>query len=204
MRNPACMAVAGLTVRAIPAARDAVLERVRATDAVSDQFAAASARLRRFVPFDAAVWTATDPTTGLPSAPTRSENMACRYELGPKQCVQVWETEFLTADVNLYSDLAQADAPAGALQLATGHWPARSPRFRSVLSEKGFGDELRAVLRVDGRPWGLVSLFRDGGRPPSTATRSISWRACRHRLRRPSANAHVPLRRQQAGSTVPA
>ena len=39
-------------------------------------FRTASQHLRRLVPFDAAVWAATDPATGLPTAPTRAENVA--------------------------------------------------------------------------------------------------------------------------------
>ncbi len=42
---------------------------------VAELFERASARLRRRVPFDAAVWMAADPVTALPTAPTRTENM---------------------------------------------------------------------------------------------------------------------------------
>jgi DNA-binding CsgD family transcriptional regulator len=116
------------------------------------------------VPFDAAVWLATDPATGLPTAPTLADGLAGR-ELDHATCARLWQREFLEPDANLFRDLARAGTPAGALRLATGGRPGRSARFRDLLVPWGFGDELRAVLRADGRPWASVALMREPGRP---------------------------------------
>ncbi|HEY8494371.1 MAG TPA: LuxR family transcriptional regulator, partial [Myxococcota bacterium] len=149
-------------------ARELLIERASAAETVLELFHVASPRLRRLVDFDAAVWLATDPATGLPTAPTYVENVG---ELAERPaCERLWELEFLVEDVNLYRDLANADVPAGALQLSTDGHPMRSPRYRDLLRPSGFGDELRAVLRSDGRPWGLVSLLRTAGRPPFDAS----------------------------------
>jgi DNA-binding CsgD family transcriptional regulator len=146
-------------------AREAVLDRARSAETISELFEAVSARLRRLVPFDAAVWLGSDPATGVPAAPTVSENMLGRTRLDLQYCLRVWESEFLDHDVNSFSDLTRAEVPAGGLRIATRDRPARSSRYREVLREKGFGDELRAVLRLDGHPWALVGLFREQGRP---------------------------------------
>ena len=130
-------------------------------------FAAASERLRRLVPFDAAVWLATDPATSLPTAPTRTENMG--HFGGADACLRLWELEFLVEDVNLYSDLAQAERRRRA---ADEHRrpPGAQPALPRALRPHGFADELRAVLRVDGQPWAVLSLFREGGGRRSTRT----------------------------------
>jgi DNA-binding CsgD family transcriptional regulator len=143
--------------------RAELIERAGAAPGVRELFEAVSTRLRRLVAFDAAVWLATDPATGLPTAPARSENMrhACK---GSGDCMRVWENEFLVDDVNLYRDLARAETPAGGLRLATGDKPARSARYREFMRPNGFGDELRAVLRVDGGPWASIGLYRERGR----------------------------------------
>lgn len=131
----------------------------RAADAL-ELFRRTSADLRRLVPFDAAVWTAADPETGLITAPMLVENLG----LG-EGCAAYWESELLEENVLPFSELARASVPAAGLRAATGDLPARSARFRRLLLDQGVHDELRTVLRVDGRPWGLVSLFRttDGG-----------------------------------------
>jgi DNA-binding CsgD family transcriptional regulator len=152
--------------------RDVLIERAAEAGSVRELFGTASPRLRRLVDFDAAVWLATDPATGLPTAPTHLDNLA-HFGRGP--CERVWELEFLVEDVNLYRDLAGADVPAGALRLSTDDRPARSHRFRDLLRPNGFGDELRAVLRTDGRPWAVLSLFREAGRPAfSAAERALA------------------------------
>src|SRR3954454_14091809 len=145
-------------------ARQELIDHATQARDVLDVFGAASKRLRRLVPFDAAVWMATDPATHMPAAPTRSENMAERARLNPEECRRIWEREFLADDVNLYGDLVRATLPAGGLRASTGDLPKRSARFRTLLRAKGFADDLRAVLRVDGSPWAFVSLFRDDGR----------------------------------------
>jgi DNA-binding CsgD family transcriptional regulator len=125
-------------------------------------FDIASTRLRRLVPFDAAAWSVTDPATGLPSGPTRIDDLD---GMTPAQCSEHWRGEFVHRDVNPFVDLARAHRPAGTLRAACGE-PHRSRRYRTVLRPLGYGDEMRAVLRIDGHPWGLLSLFRREGRLP--------------------------------------
>jgi DNA-binding CsgD family transcriptional regulator len=113
------------------------------------------------VPFDAAVWMATDPVTALPTAPTWTENM--EHFGGAVACARMWESEFLNEDVNTYRSLARAESPAAALSEVTGGRPERSARYREFLRPRGFGDELRAVLRTGGCTWAAVTLLRDRG-----------------------------------------
>lgn len=56
--------------------------------------------------------------------------------------------------------------------MATGDRPASSSLDRTILRPNGFGDELRAVLRLDGRVWALFSLVRELGRQPSAPRRA--------------------------------
>jgi DNA-binding CsgD family transcriptional regulator len=151
--------------------RDELIERAAAANDVRDLFATASERLRRLVPFDAAVWLATDPATILPTTPVRAENMrhVCR---DGEECMRIWEYEFLVEDVNLYSELARAPVPAAALRATTRDRPARSARYREFLAPGGIADELRLVLRVAGDPWASVGLFRERGRPAFSAEES--------------------------------
>jgi DNA-binding CsgD family transcriptional regulator len=148
-------------------ARDALIDRAHGAESVLGSFEAASERLRRLVPYDAAVWAATDPTTNMPTAPTRAENLEERIRsVGFGAIERFWEGEYLEPDFNSFGELARAERPAAGLDLATGGRPARSMRFREVLRAKGFRDELRAVLRVDGVPWASLNLFREQGRRP--------------------------------------
>jgi DNA-binding CsgD family transcriptional regulator len=141
-----------------------LVRRVEQLDGVADVFAEASPRLRRMVPFDAAAWVSTDPATGLPTAPTRIENMD---EAEPAQCLAFWRREHLSGDVNLFRDLARADSPAAALRHEIGD-PAGSGRYREFVEPLGFDDELRVVLRAGDNPWANVTLLRRRGEPPFT------------------------------------
>jgi DNA-binding CsgD family transcriptional regulator len=128
-----------------------------ASDAVS-LFDHTSTRLRRQVPFDAAVWRATDPITGLTTAPVLVQNLA---EGG---CAAYWECELFEENVNLFRDLSRAAVPAAGLRASTGDRPGMSALYEKFMRPRALEDELRAVMRVDGRPWGMLSLFRARGR----------------------------------------
>ncbi len=144
-----------------------LVDHVGTAESVADVFAAASRRLRGLIDFDASVWLATDPATGLPTAPTRVENMD---NIGQEGCLSLWEHEYLVEDVNLYRDLAQASVPAGGLRMATADRPARSARYRHFLRPHGLRDELRCVLRAGPSPWAAVNLYRVEGRGAFDAT----------------------------------
>ncbi|MFE6286777.1 LuxR C-terminal-related transcriptional regulator [Streptomyces sp. NPDC057877] len=152
----------------------------RAGDA-AELFSRASAGLRRLVPFHAAVWTAADPQTGLITAPMLVENLG-----SGEDCGAYWQSEFLEENVAPFRELARAPVPVAGLRAATGDLPARSARFRRLLLGQGVHDELRAVLRIGDRPWGLVSLFRTAGafRPDEIALLAALSQPLAVRLRR--------------------
>ena len=143
--------------------REALIERAAEAAGVRELFAAASPRLRRLVPFDAAAWLAVDPATTLPTAPTRAENLDDFG--GHDACVRLWQLEYEVEDVNPYRALARAEVPAAGLRMATDGEPGRSARYRELLRPCGYADELRAVLRVDGHPWASLALMRTEGSP---------------------------------------
>lgn len=161
----------------------------RAVDGV-DLFSRVSAGLRRRMPFHSAVWTASDPETGLITAPMLVENLG-----SGDGCATYWESELLEENVVPFRDLARATVPAAGLRAATGDLPARSARFRRLLAGQGVYDELRVVLRIGDRPWGLVSLFRtttDAFSPDDIALLADLSRPLAERLRefaRPSKTA---------------
>jgi DNA-binding CsgD family transcriptional regulator len=140
--------------------RNELVLRVQRVDDPAAVFAEASTRLRRLVPFDAAVWLTTDPGTGLPTAPTLADNLQLDGEV--EQCSKLWWREFLVDDVILYRDIVRAEVPAASLR-ATVADPRQSARYREFLDPMGFTDELRAVLRVGDSPWGTINLFRRRG-----------------------------------------
>jgi DNA-binding CsgD family transcriptional regulator len=148
--------------------RSELIEHAGRAGDVRELFRSTSERLRRLVPFDASVWLALDPATSLPIAPTRSEQLSHVCSGDQHSCLRVWELEFFVEDVNLYRDLARAQRPAGALRAATDDRPGRSARYREIIKPNGFEDELRAVMRVDGRPWASMGLYRERGRRPFT------------------------------------
>ncbi|MFC9330876.1 LuxR C-terminal-related transcriptional regulator [Kitasatospora sp. NPDC057015] len=142
----------------VMAGRDELLDSaLRAPDALA-MFGEASRHLRRLVPYDAAVWRATDPVTGLMTAPIRAEN------LDDEGCAVYWGCELFTESVNLFRDLARAEVPVASLRESTGDLPGRSVVYHDFMRPRGLDDELRAVLRIGGRPRGHISLFRSKGR----------------------------------------
>ncbi|WP_327581890.1 helix-turn-helix transcriptional regulator [Nonomuraea sp. NBC_00507] len=139
-----------------------LLKHAAAAESIAELFRVTSQHLRRLIPYDGSGWFATDPATGLPTAPSRAESV-CSHD--PDVCMAYWEREFLTQDVNLFRDLARAPVPAAALRAATRDRPARSARYLEFVRPWGFGDELRVVLRAGRGAWGYVALLRKQGRP---------------------------------------
>ncbi len=87
--------------------RDELVLRVQRVDDPGAVFAEASTRLRRLVPFDAAVWLTTDPVTGLPTETTFADSLELDDE--EARCSELWRREFLVKDVSLYRDIAPAE-----------------------------------------------------------------------------------------------
>src|SRR3546814_14142597 len=52
-----------------------LVQQVHRSRSARDVFAAASSRLRPLVAFDAAAWLGTDPGTGLPTSPVRTDDL---------------------------------------------------------------------------------------------------------------------------------
>lgn len=111
-------------------------------------------RLRAVVPVDALFCATVDPATLLFTGSVVEEI--------PEHATPAFlANEFLEDDVNKFVHLARAGQPVQGLYAATRGEPARSPRYREILAPLGFGDELRAALRVGSVTWGVVCLHRD-------------------------------------------
>jgi hypothetical protein len=147
--------------RESPAAR--VLTASRSAGDASALFDAVAGTLRRYVPWDAAPWRTLDPATGLMTETLLVENLPA------DGCDVYWESELLGSRVNGFDELARAAVPADALAAQGPDAIARSSVYRRHLRPNGLADELRAVLRASGRPWGAVSLFRSAERPSFSA-----------------------------------
>jgi len=112
-------------------------------------------RLRQAVPIDALWWATVDPATLLFTSAYREE---IPEETGPFFV----ENEFLDDDQNKWTDLARDPRGVRTLLEATDGDLHRSPRHNDIFEPLGLQDELRAVLRTQGTPWGYLCLHRDG------------------------------------------
>lgn len=93
-----------------PRERRALLDRAAGARDASGLFDGVSARLRRLVGFQAAAWSATDPETGLITAPMRVENLG-----RGDQCFTYWECAILEETVIPFRELARAAVPGAGL-----------------------------------------------------------------------------------------
>ncbi len=143
--------------------RDDLVRHVGRAGGAAEIFTEASRRLRRLVPFDAAAWAATDPATGLPTAPTVADGLS----ITATECSEYWRREFVVDDVNRFRDLARAPLPAAALQATVGD-SEHGARYRRGVRQFGFEDELRAVFVAGGAPWGTLTLWRREDQPAFT------------------------------------
>jgi DNA-binding CsgD family transcriptional regulator len=126
-------------------------------------FEVASDQLQRVVQFDGSAWFATDPTTILAVCPVRIENIESGH------CETYWDREANVEDAMLFRDLARSETGVDSLYRATDGNPLRSARYREFLAPQGYGDELRAALRIGSTTWGLIDLYRRHDRAPFSA-----------------------------------
>ena len=111
-------------------------------------------RLRKVVPVDAAFSATVDPATLLFTGSVVEEI--------PEHATPAFlANEFLQDDVTKFVALARAERPVQGLYEATRDEPERSPRYREILAPMGFGDELRAALRIGSVTWGVLCLHRE-------------------------------------------
>jgi DNA-binding CsgD family transcriptional regulator len=114
----------------------------------------AISRLRKAIPVDGFFWATVDPATLLFTGSV--------IDAIPEKATPAFlANEFLRDDVNKFVDLARAPLPVRTLFTATGRQPERSARFREILAPMGFGDELRAALRVRDMTWAVMCLHRE-------------------------------------------
>src|SRR5918993_835657 len=111
-------------------------------------------RLRTIVPVDAAFCATVDPATLLFTG-------SLTEELPESATAAFLANEFLQDDVTKFVALAHATRPVQSLYAATRGEPVWSPRYREILAPIGFGDELRAALRIGAVTWGVLCLHRD-------------------------------------------
>ena len=111
-------------------------------------------RLRKIIPVDAAFCATVDPATLLFTG-------SITEEIPESVTPAFLSNEFLQDDVTKFVHLARSARPVQSLYQATHDEPDRSPRYRDILAPIGFGDELRAALRVGSVTWGVMCLHRD-------------------------------------------
>lgn len=117
--------------------------------------------LRKVIPVDSFWFATADPATLLFTSSV--------VEGIPEQATAGFiANEFLQADVNKWVQLARATRPANGLYMATQGQLGSSPRYREILAPLGFGDELRAALRIGSSCWGFICLHREQSSPAFT------------------------------------
>lgn len=119
-------------------------------------------RLRKIVPVDAIFCATVDPATLLFTG-------SLTEEIPASVTPAFLANEFLQDDVTKFVHLAHAARPVQSLYAATRGEPALSPRYREILAPIGFGDELRAALRIGTVTWGVLCLHRELAGPEFTA-----------------------------------
>jgi DNA-binding CsgD family transcriptional regulator len=114
-------------------------------------------RLRRAVPAEALWWATSDPATLLFTS-------TYQEQIPERTAPYFLENEFIGDDVNKWVDIARDSMGVRSLRQATRGAMSESARHTDIFQPLGFGDELRAVFRVQGACWGLLCLHRESGR----------------------------------------
>lgn len=116
----------------------------------------AMASLHKVISTDGTFFATVDPSTLLYSS-------AFREGMPTDVTPHFLRNEFVEDDFNKVRHLATATEPVNWLDKATAGDRELSSRYRDVMRPIGFGDELRAAVRVDGWCWGFLCLHRQDG-----------------------------------------
>ncbi len=114
--------------------------------------------VRGAIGYEAAGWLLVDPHTLLITG-------VYPEGVSPEMHLALIETELVDDDVNKFFDLAGREVPVAILSAATNGDLSRSARWSKLYQPSGYGDELRAVFRSGGAPWGQVCLTRRADEP---------------------------------------
>lgn len=132
----------------------ALLATTSQTNDVAAVMAAAAETLRAWVGSGPAFLATADPMTGAFSG-------TFAFDIPDAAAAAFYAIEMSGRDVVRFASLAEAPVPVDSLYAATDGHPERSARWREVIAELGWGDELRAAIRLDGTVWGYVCLHRE-------------------------------------------
>jgi DNA-binding CsgD family transcriptional regulator len=110
--------------------------------------------IKRSIPIDAAFFATTDPATILFTS-------AIADDILLRQTPLFLQNEFLQADTNKFVRLSRGREHVRSLHKGTKGDLAASRRYREILEPAALGDELRAVLLIDGACWGVLCLHRE-------------------------------------------
>ncbi|MEU8125449.1 LuxR C-terminal-related transcriptional regulator [Spirillospora sp. NPDC049024] len=115
--------------------------------------------LGRVVPAEGTCLMTTDPATLLPTAEYVENGLPA------PEMRRLLEIEAREPDFNKWVQIARAERPAASLSEATAGDLERSLRQREIRRPGGFADELRVVLAGGTGTWGVLTVFREAGRP---------------------------------------
>ncbi|WP_237697724.1 helix-turn-helix transcriptional regulator [Bacillus australimaris] len=107
--------------------------------------------------FDSACITTIDPATLLSTGSFTDEPIEEIHN-------ELFQNEFLKKDVHQHETLAKGPIHAASL-IQSGEY-LNSERYQHILLPKGWTDELRAALVIQGECWGIASLYRQKGKEP--------------------------------------
>jgi DNA-binding CsgD family transcriptional regulator len=118
-------------------------------------------RLKTVIPIDLSFFSTIDPATLLFTGAVVDEILERASPL-------FIENEYLKDDLNKCAWMARSNTPVVNLVQATQGELERSQRYREILTPLALGDELRAILIVNGTCWGFMCMHRDQAGPPFT------------------------------------
>uniref|UniRef100_UPI0018D04827 helix-turn-helix transcriptional regulator n=1 Tax=Streptomyces clavuligerus TaxID=1901 RepID=UPI0018D04827 len=117
--------------------------------------------LRPVLGFDAGCWHSADPVTGFLTSTVADG-------LPPDGFEEAARLELWSDDATRFSSIRESGLLADTVHRATGGRPEHSVRYRELLHDHRFRDELRMNLDVHGGRWGAAALMRAGDTRPYT------------------------------------